>query len=80
VNLKLTLGYLSFQKKVKTFQRDSFPIVRITTNALYEEVIADHKTEEYKLHCKSTGGVPSKIGPFAGVETMLCILCKSFQR
>jgi len=55
VNLKLKLGCLSFQNKIKNFQGDilpekfsHFPNVRMVRNGFYEEATADHKVEEYK--------------------------------
>jgi len=45
MNLKLKLGYLSFQNKIKTFCH--FHIFRMRTNAFREEAISDHKVEEY---------------------------------
>jgi len=55
VNLKLKLDYLSFQNKIKNFQRDTlskdlfhFPNVRMSTKAFCEEAVAYHKVQEYK--------------------------------
>jgi len=68
MNLKIKLGHLSQQKNIKIFQGDvlsktfcHFPNIRMGTNAFQEEAIAAHKVEEYKIHCKTTGGVPSQI-------------------
>jgi len=54
VNLNFKLGYLSSQKKIKSFQRHissktffHFPNVRMRTNVFREEAIADHKVEDY---------------------------------
>jgi len=92
MNLKLNLCYLSFQNKIKIFQRDilsktfyHFLNVRMKTNAFQEEAIADHKVENYKNTLQDYGSsrpnlTICKSKYLTICKTMLCIPCKSTQR